>query len=41
MLNPILVAFKSRDLKNKIMKEKRNLPTATFKDVNTSMVFVS
>lgn len=41
MLKPILVAFQSRYLQNKIMKEKRKLVTATIKDVNTSMVYVS
>ena len=41
MFNPSLTAFKSRDLKDKIMKEKRKLANASFRDVNACMVFVN
>ena len=41
MFNPILVASKSRDLKDKILKEKRMLANTSFKGVNASMVFVN
>ena len=41
MFNPILVRFKSREVKDKIMMEKRKLANASFRDVNASMVFVN
>ena len=41
IFNPILIAFKSRDMKDKIMKEKRKLANASFSNLNASMVFVN
>ena len=41
MFNPILVAFKSSDLKDNFMKQKGKLANASFRDVNVTMVFVN
>ena len=41
VLNPTLTVIKSRDLKDKIMKEKRKLANASFRDVNASMVLLT
>ena len=41
MFNLILIGFKSRNVKDKIMMGKRKLAYAYFSDVNASMVFVN
>ena len=41
MFNPILIGFKSREMKDKIMMGKRKLADASFSDVNASVVYVN
>ena len=41
MFNPILIGFKSREMKDKIMMGKRKLANASFSDVNASDVYVN
>ena len=41
MNNPILVVFKSREQKNKIMKEKKNLYNADLSDIRAERVYLN